>query len=927
MAMIVKNNMSAVNTLNTLNKNQSALGKSLQKVSSGMKINSAQDDASGYAISERMRVMLRSLDQANQNTQNGSSLMKNAEGAVANTVEILKTLKEKAINAATDTNTDEDRAIIQKEINQLVDQIDDNALITFNGKYLLDGSKSAAGAATYNAWTNEALAEDTQASTKLTELKARNGEALTIEETDKLTVSYVQNGKTYTTTKTISEMDSQTIGGIFKLAEDIDKTSTTFATAKNEAVSKAGGMLTTSTNKDILNSAIAYLKDALSINANKAPGSNVAATSISQSTAGLANSANMGRNLIFAVDSGTAQTAGISQFNTRYLGTATDSTVSGIGGLKLDAVSSGSSSLNSYFDKDLTAIGKQFLMNSNYDGELFTAVKQALLDYNAVVTKIGDYTTGTAASIINQLKAIDQNIVWDGDLGTIYNYKDKIYASGDSTLISYYETYTEAISQKQTAKEVLDKALFNYNEGLAQLAALSALSEFEDMKSNYLTAVDTFVQALGSEMKTATEGTYKVAAGSSNNTKDLIYNAEADATAEQKSKSIQAILDAVEFKLKDLLSQDELDLASLQGKLWKDVTYFVGGGFGIDGTNIQSGQTTGAASTINTNYSGLTFTPKDATASVQYSKVLTYNLKALESGAGSAGTSLGGYDASAIEYSSGTTTGGTGSVFSNLIEKAMCVDPAFIDYDGDGVADVDMTSTTTNFRKYLDLAQNKYLADFSGPSLLTGSSVGVDPAGKTVSTLDGKAALTFMANTAGTAGQISGFTVSVSDSEGNVRKSVNSVLNAWSTTVYAKDASEKDNSLTFQIGSAANQSISVDMADLRARALGLKGLDGTVVNVSSKENANAAISVFENALQKALDVQTTIGAIEARLEYTSSNLTTSSENVQSAESTIRDADMAKEMTNYTKNNVLLQAAQSMLAQANQNSSAVLSLLQ
>ena len=81
MAMVVKNNMSALSTLNTLNKNTKALSKSLQKVSSGMKINSAADDASGYAISERMRVQIRSLDQANSNAQNGgesgsSSLMR-----------------------------------------------------------------------------------------------------------------------------------------------------------------------------------------------------------------------------------------------------------------------------------------------------------------------------------------------------------------------------------------------------------------------------------------------------------------------------------------------------------------------------------------------------------------------------------------------------------------------------------------------------------------------------------------------------------------------------------------------------------------------------------------------------------------------------------------------------------------------------------
>ena len=134
-------------------------------------------------------------------------------------------------------------------------------------------------------------------------------------------------------------------------------------------------------------------------------------------------------------------------------------------------------------------------------------------------------------------------------------------------------------------------------------------------------------------------------------------------------------------------------------------------------------------------------------------------------------------------------------------------------------------------------------------------------------------------------------------------------------------------SLNFHIGSEANVAIKVGMSDMRSQALGLKGSDGTRIDVFTKEHANAAINVIENALTKALDQQTTIGAIEARLEYTSQNLTTSSENVQAAESTIRDADMAKEMTNYTKNNVLLQAAQSMLAQANQSSSAVLSLLQ
>ncbi|TYZ18865.1 flagellin, partial [Selenomonas ruminis] len=163
----------------------------------------------------------------------------------------------------------------------------------------------------------------------------------------------------------------------------------------------------------------------------------------------------------------------------------------------------------------------------------------------------------------------------------------------------------------------------------------------------------------------------------------------------------------------------------------------------------------------------------------------------------------------------------------------------------------------------------------------------------------------------GVKGQISGLTISITDSNGNVKKSANAALDNFNETVRAQNKSE-DNAITLQVGTKANQSIKVGLTDMRAEALGLKGSDGTTLNISTQAKANAAINVLDNAVQKALDQQTTIGSVESRLEYTSANLTTASENVQSSESTIRDANMAKEMTEYTKNNVLMQAAQSML---------------
>lgn len=98
------------------------------------------------------------------------------------------------------------------------------------------------------------------------------------------------------------------------------------------------------------------------------------------------------------------------------------------------------------------------------------------------------------------------------------------------------------------------------------------------------------------------------------------------------------------------------------------------------------------------------------------------------------------------------------------------------------------------------------------------------------------------------------------------------------------------------------------------------------ISVTTRENANLAIRVIDGAIEYALDQATTVGAYLSRLEYTADNVTTSTDNVQASESTIRDADMERAITDYTKNNLLIQTAQAMLAQANQIPNAMLDLL-
>ena len=226
MPMVIKNNRSATNTLNTLNRNEKALSKSLKQVSTGMKITGAQDDASGYAISERMRVQIQGLSQSDNNAQTGLSMLKTAEGAVDSTVEILRTLKEKLINAANDTNTDADREIIQKEFDQMIDQIDDNANSTYNGKYLVDGSKNRLIAtATFTSLTNHGLSQNTTFNTRLGDLEDAAGNSLEIQDTARLVVSYVKQGKTYTITKE-APITGLNLRGIFQGTND-DGTSIT----------------------------------------------------------------------------------------------------------------------------------------------------------------------------------------------------------------------------------------------------------------------------------------------------------------------------------------------------------------------------------------------------------------------------------------------------------------------------------------------------------------------------------------------------------------------------------------------------------------------------------------------------------------------------------------------------------------------------
>ncbi|APC49603.1 flagellin [Virgibacillus halodenitrificans] len=203
--MRINHNIAALNTYRQLNSASTAQSKSMEKLSSGLRINNAADDAAGLAISEKMRGQIRGLDMASKNAQDATSMIQTAEGGLNETHSILQRMRELSVQSSNDTNTDEDRKNIQDEMDQLGKEIDRIADTTqFNTKNLLDGSMDKSTSAVANVSENTALNGASAAiaadSEKLSTLTDKDGNSLGIQATDTIEVTYVKNGETKTVT-------------------------------------------------------------------------------------------------------------------------------------------------------------------------------------------------------------------------------------------------------------------------------------------------------------------------------------------------------------------------------------------------------------------------------------------------------------------------------------------------------------------------------------------------------------------------------------------------------------------------------------------------------------------------------------------------------------------------------------------------------
>lgn len=225
--MRINHNIAALNTYNNYNKASQAQANSMEKLSSGLRINSAKDDAAGLAISEKMRGQVRGLDQASRNAQDGISLIQTAEGALTETQDILQRMRELAVQSSNDSNTDTDRGQIQKEVNQLAKEVTRISNDTeFNTKKLLTGAADGANTDVTNA-SSLTFQIGANAGQNITlDIKAMDATSLGVAGTETTNVAATGTDKAVTDTGINVSTQAAADGAITKIQTAIDKVST-----------------------------------------------------------------------------------------------------------------------------------------------------------------------------------------------------------------------------------------------------------------------------------------------------------------------------------------------------------------------------------------------------------------------------------------------------------------------------------------------------------------------------------------------------------------------------------------------------------------------------------------------------------------------------------------------------------------------------
>ncbi|WP_309244748.1 flagellin [Cohnella silvisoli] len=869
--MRINHNIASLNTYRQLSANSAASNKNIEKLSSGLRINRAGDDAAGLAISEKMRGQIRGLDQASRNSQDGISLVQTAEGALNETHSILQRMKELATQAANGTNTSEDREQIQKEVNQLTSEINRIANTTeFNTKKLLDGNISASSAAK-------------QLKTGSTPVISANLSNLTIDPnatagSGKYEISITNAGGsgnayqsvgdnvlTGTTNATGVESFSTASNGDLGLAEGNYKIVVASQTAKstntvtddatvNEAVlNTAGGnnAITIDANSNLAASAANYTVEVAKTTTVAATAINGGGISAVSANSDPANPAKEG-TYTFTTSARISSTAGTGTGAGTITDTATTGAMSGI------TIAGNSPYANGTGYK--IVVKQTETVTAGVAGQ--AAFTFELQDSGGTVLQTANTTvTNSAGSTSIQLGDVSFNLD-NAKMWADANAAPAVNGSFDNQEIQLTLGNRVTVTQQSTG----DIKIADFNDGAA--SATQTLTFADGGKLSFTTVDDTNQFVRGNTYSTNVTHTDNYAI-QLKDTGGVALGGPVNITESQLSNSanltniaIGAAGNGVQIDL------DSSKLSVMAAGATSNVTFKIGSSTSLTATVQKADGTSAGGGTY-----ALTGTTATEKVDLGFNVGLKYN----------------------------GTTPGTSIAAGEIFFSVKDVIPA------------------DDFRMTL-----KRDADNNGSYETT------DVSNQSINPND---------------------TVALGSTGINIKAGTNIATTDKAT--FEIENGVVDKSLTMQVGANQGQTLAMSLADMRSDALGISaansseatgatgaawtatksatnGTDNTAaeysLDVTDSTKASAAIKVLDNAINKVSSERANLGAVQNRLEHTINNLNTSSENLTAAESRIRDTDMAKEMMELTKNNILAQAAQAMLAQANQQPQGVLQLL-
>ena len=943
--MIINHNIPALNAYFALKGNNSQLSNSLEKLSSGLRINKAADDAAGLAISEKMRSQIRGLDQAQRNAQDGISLIQTAEGALNETHSILQRMRELSVQAANDTYTSEDRSNIQAEIDQLTSEIDRISGTTqFNGKSLLDGSTSAVTSTdklTTKVFMRDGLRVLDQFGQKAAgggnyklDIEAEAGTAQ-VQKSDIFKVKHAQTIETTAISSSnycdgrLANAQICVVAGSNAAANCQD----TYASL-HLTIDFGGGCSYTIDQTDLSATGADTLAAAIRANTNLS--SRVCAVGAAATGMLCIVSKTAGQDFTISVSLCTghdsaACSEGTFKFGNVRTACALTNAVCTMSfstnnscynaGACADVYKASCTCVGAYAyqaTKNVTATTMNCAMKEGIYGVNTSRCEAAV---TAACSAFGGFYSCTGINFVSAITAGNSCI--DVNTSTLL-VVDSVCQTCSTAMVSYMTHGINRtgcnIDNATWTKVCVTLSANNWIELGNGLGCIELnLCAGTTVKACDKTVINTVAclgdcgdrslisltcSADGSVYTSFADYAFNTARVDRNSVNlkffqvDNLKGAYNDASLTVTTDTfLDTETNAATFTVSKTTVSDESTIGCIAGlntKLY-DVDKFwdASGNFMLENPQtIKIVQGDGKKASI-------TISGSDTFASVRdkLNKAIADDL--------GQGDIVGACNTDKfVSFVTSPCTSGLEAVKGTFVIRSAIAGKQgeFTFVGNDSVISALSLSTiqkSSNNNFYVDVTEAHNLTNVASCVKIADNNL--------IGVVHQNVDVQFAANT--------GVTVCW-NAAANTFTLAGGATNACETTVHLADRT-----MVFQIGANQKQDIGVGIGNMGSAALGVDN-----IQVTSNELANRAIGKIDLAINRVSSQRATLGAVQNRLDHTISNLSVSYENLTAAESRIRDVDMAKQMMEYSKYNILSQAANAMLAQANQLPQQVLQLL-